>query len=100
VLIFPGVGLGVLVAEASQVSDAMFRVAAETLAQQVSDEDLAAGTLFPRLRALRATTFAVACAVVRQAREEGVGRPLSDEEIPAVVKSAMWMPEYARLVPE
>ena len=99
VLIFPGVGLGVLVAEASQVSDAVFRVAAETLATQVSDEDLAAGTLFPRLRDLRPITFQVACAVVRQAREEGVGRPLADEEIPAVVRQAMWTPEYARMEP-
>jgi malate dehydrogenase (oxaloacetate-decarboxylating) len=32
VLIFPGVGLGVLVSQAARVSDAMFRVAAETLA--------------------------------------------------------------------
>ncbi len=99
VFIFPGVGLGVLVAEASQVSDAMFRVAAETLAQAVTDADLAAGSLFPRLRELRAITFQVACAVVRQAREEGVGRPLSDEEIPKVVGASMWMPNYARLVP-
>jgi malic enzyme len=97
VLIFPGVGLGVLVSEASRVSDAMFRVAAETLAQQVSDEDLAAGTLFPRLRDLRKITHTVACAVVKQAREEGVGRPIDDAEIPDVVRKAMWTPDYPRL---
>ena len=97
VLIFPGVGLGVLVSEASRVSDAMFRVAAETLAQHVSDADIAAGTLFPRLRELRAITHKVACAVVRQAREEGVGRPLDDGDIPSAVGAAMWTPNYARL---
>lgn len=95
VFIFPGVGLGVLVAEASQVSDTLFQVAAETLAAHVSDADLAAGTLFPRLRDLREITYRVACAVVRQAREEGVGRPLSDADIPVAVRAAMWVPQYA-----
>ena len=38
----------VLVAEAREVTDGMFRVAAECLADQVSREDLDAGTLFPR----------------------------------------------------
>ena len=88
-------GLGVLVSEASCVSEAMFRVAAETLAHEVSDEDLAAGSLFPRLRNLRDISHKVACAVVKQAREEGVGRPLADEEIAGTVRAAMWMPEYA-----
>lgn len=100
VFIFPGVGLGALVAEASQVSDTMFRVAAETLAASVSDAELAAGTLFPRLRDLREITFRVACAVVRQAREEGVGRPLADAEIGETVRAAMWVPEYAPLEAE
>jgi malate dehydrogenase (oxaloacetate-decarboxylating) len=99
VLIFPGVGLGALVSEAAQVSDAMFRVAAETLAGQVKESDLAEGALFPALRDLRAITLAVACAVVRQAREEGVGRPLTDEQIPEVVHAAMWEPNYVPLVP-
>jgi malic enzyme len=94
VLIFPGVGLGALVAEASRVSDAMFGVAAETLASQVTDEELSAGALFPRLRELRHITHAVACAVVKQAREEGVGRPISDEEISEAVRKHMWTPEY------
>jgi malate dehydrogenase (oxaloacetate-decarboxylating) len=100
VLIFPGVGLGALVSEASQVSDAMFRVAAETLAGQVKEEDLAQGSLFPALRDLRTITLQVACAVARQAREEGVGRPLTDEQIPEVVRAAMWEPNYVPVVAE
>ncbi len=99
VFIFPGVGLGVLISEANHVSDAMFRIAAETLAQRVSDADLSAGALFPRLRELRSITFDVACAVARQAREEGVGRPLTDDQIPLEVQKAMWVPEYVRLEP-
>jgi malic enzyme len=98
VFIFPGVGLGVLVSEASYVSDTMFRVAAETLAAAVSDAELSAGTLFPRLRELRQITLQVACAVVKQAREEGVGRPLADDQIPEAVRGMMWWPDYPRMV--
>src|SRR5262249_53480997 len=48
--IFPGIGLGALVAEAREVSDGMCRAAAECLAGLVSDADLAAGRLYPRIR--------------------------------------------------
>jgi malate dehydrogenase (oxaloacetate-decarboxylating) len=99
VFVFPGVGLGVLVSQATRVTDAMFRVAAETLSQQVSDETLAAGTLFPRIADLRRITHAVACAVVRQARDEGLGRPWSDSQIPAAVTAAMWTPKYPQMEP-
>jgi malic enzyme len=98
VFIFPGVGLGVLASEASQVSDTMFRVAAETLAASVSDAELSAGTLFPRLRELRQITLQVACAVAKQAREEGVGRPIADDGIAEAVRAMMWWPDYPRMV--
>ena len=41
--IFPGLGLGVVSSKASKVSDRMFYVAAQRLADCVSDSDLAAG---------------------------------------------------------
>jgi malate dehydrogenase (oxaloacetate-decarboxylating) len=62
--IFPGIGLGVLVAQTRQVSEGMCRIAAETLADQVSGEDLAAGSLFPPIRDLREVATRIAEAVV------------------------------------
>jgi malic enzyme len=92
--IFPGVGLGALVSEARQVSDGMFRAAAECLAGLVSDEDLAAGGLFPRVRDLRRVAGHIAEAVARTARDEDLGRPLSDAEIAEAVSVARWDPCY------
>ena len=97
--VFPGVGLGALVAEAREITDAMFAAAAETLATQVSEADLAAGLVFPPMRDLRRVTARVAEAVVRAAREGGTGRPFADAEIAPAVAAAMWEPDYPDLTP-
>jgi malic enzyme len=98
VYVFPGVGLGALVAEARVVTDSMFTVAAQELAASVSASDLEEGVLFPPLTELRAVTARIAGAVVREARERGVGRPVADDRIAAEVDEAMWYPDYPELV--
>lgn len=92
--VFPGVGLGALIAQASEVTDEMFAAAALALAHSVTDEDIASGSLFPRVRELRHVAARVAAAVVRTARDQGVGRAIKDDEIETVVKNAMWEPRY------
>ena len=92
--VFPGLGLGVLVAEAREVTEGLFAAAAQRLAEEVHDSDLREGSLFPPVSELRRVTAGIASAVVRQAREEGLGRPIPDEAIPAAVAEAMWFPEY------
>jgi malic enzyme len=99
VFIFPGVGLGALVARAREVTDGMFEVAANTLATQVGEDDLDAGMLFPPVTALRDTAARIAIATVREARAAGVGREMSDDEIREEVAAAMWVPAYPSLVP-
>ncbi len=92
--IFPGVGLGALVAEAREVTDGMCLAAAECLAGLVDDADLAAGSLYPPIRDLRRVAGRIAEAVVRAARDEGVGRRLDDAAIPAALAAARWEPRY------
>jgi len=90
--IFPGVGLGALVSETREVTDAMFTVAGECLAREASDDDSMSGCLFPRANRLREVAARIAEDVVREARESGLGRPIADAEIPAAVRAAMWSP--------
>lgn len=95
VFIFPGVGLGVMVAEAREVTDGMFAAAARQLAEEVRPEDLEAGSLFPATGRIREVTAHVAEAVAREARESGLAdRPLEDARLPQAIQDAMWNPAY------
>ncbi len=93
--VFPGIGLGCLVAQVREVTDALFAAAARALAQEISDADLAQGGLLPRTCELRRVTVKVAEAVVRAAVETGVGCPIDD--VPQAVAAAMWDPRYLPL---
>ena len=94
VYIFPGIGLGALVAEASKVTEPMFAAAAEAVAEMVRPEEMAQGALYPPLTRLREISARIAEAVVKEARDSGVGRHIRDENIPSEVDKMMWFPEY------
>jgi malic enzyme len=97
--VFPGVGLGALAAGASEVTPGMFVAAADQLAAEVRDDDLAEGALLPAQSRMREVAQAIAAAVVREAREEGVGREIPDDDIPDAVRAAMWDPSHPTVVP-
>ena len=92
--IFPGVGLGLWVGRVRRVTDAMFLDAARALVSLVTDEDLAEGSVYPRLARIRDCSHAVACAVIRRAVAEGHAEPAMLHDLEARVRRAMWEPEY------
>ena len=98
VFIFPGVGLGAIVAEAREVTDEAFLVAARELASLVSADRLASGAIYPPIRDLRPIARTIAVAVVLHLRDRGYGRQYRDEEIAPAVDRAMWWPEYLPFV--
>jgi len=97
--VFPGIGLGAMVAEARKVTDGMLTAAARALADDVRDDPPEGGSLFPTAARLRRVTARVAIAVVAAARDDRVGRPMKDGEIPDAVRATMWEPCYPELVP-
>jgi malic enzyme len=94
VFIFPGLGLGAAIAEASEVTTEMFHVASATLARLVSQERLDASAIYPHQSELRAVSFAIACAVVRYASEHNLGRRIAAEDVEATVRAVVWDPRY------
>jgi malate dehydrogenase (oxaloacetate-decarboxylating)(NADP+) len=94
VYIFPGVGLGALVAEASQVTDRMFLKASRTLAGLVSDEDIAMGRVYPSLTRIRDVSLAIATAVAEEAYEAGLARRARPEDLRADIHTRMFQANY------
>ncbi|MFI9247045.1 NAD-dependent malic enzyme [Streptomyces sp. NPDC053086] len=94
-LVFPGLGLGAIVARASRITDRMLRAAADAVARRTDDTDVARlnAPVLPPIRDLRGTSEAVAVAVARTAMEEGVARAdVGDAE--SAVRAARWEPVY------
>ena len=96
---FPGIGLGAVVSEAREVTDEMFLAAGDALAATVTRARLDEGSLYPNQSELRTVSRAVAIAVAGCARDRGVGRHLSDDEVEAAVDAMIWQPDYVGYEP-
>jgi malate dehydrogenase (oxaloacetate-decarboxylating) len=93
--VFPGVGLGALVAKAPKVTDAMFMAASRVLSSLVTPDQAAHGYLLPQMADIRGVSRAVALAVAIEARDSGLGRLLDDQTYAEVMARAQWEPNYA-----
>ena len=91
-LLYPGLGLGTIVAGASQVTAGMLIAAAEAVAGQV-DVSAPGAALVPAVDNLRASSATTAVAVARAAIADGVATSKPDNLVQAV-QDAMWQPAY------
>jgi malate dehydrogenase (oxaloacetate-decarboxylating) len=97
--IFPGMGLGALVARSTKVTAAMFLAASRALSQMVTSAELERGMLLPELKSVREASARVALAAALQARDAGHGRLLDDAAMEAAVRAAQWQPHYPQYRP-
>lgn len=93
--VFPGIGFGAVVSEATRVTDSMFLAAARALANFTRSMDATYGSLYPRLQELRAASKLIAFKVAQTARDEGCGRSLDDNALQAAIDQFTWFPDYA-----
>jgi malate dehydrogenase (oxaloacetate-decarboxylating) len=94
-LVYPGIGLGTIVARATRVTDGMLLAAAEAIAGLVDITAPGAG-LLPNIRNLRVTSATVAVAVARRALQEGVAQADLANPVQSV-QDAMWRAAYTPL---
>jgi malate dehydrogenase (oxaloacetate-decarboxylating) len=94
-LIYPGIGLGTIVARASHVTDGMLLAASEAIADLVDSHRLGAAIL-PDVENLRASSATVAVAVAGQAVKDGVAQAEMPDPVQAV-QDAMWQAAYPNL---
>ncbi|EPD33412.1 MULTISPECIES: NAD-dependent malic enzyme [Propionimicrobium] len=94
-LVFPGIGLGVIVCKAEKVSDNMIAAASSAVANAVTDRRLGA-SLLPPINHLRSISAQVAIAVVEAAKAEGLARKEVPSPIEEVYKNT-WKPIYPKV---
>jgi malate dehydrogenase (oxaloacetate-decarboxylating) len=97
-LIFPGLGLGAIVARASRITDRMIFAAAEAVAGLV-DATTPGASLLPQINDVRETSVAVAAAVAAAAATDGVARATLEPDLRAQVRRSMWEPTYRPVRP-
>jgi malate dehydrogenase (oxaloacetate-decarboxylating) len=91
-LVFPGIGLGVIVAGAQRVTKGMLDAAAKAVARQ-ADPSQPGSSVLPDVDNLRAVSAAVGEGVYHAAVEDGVATKPRDNVVQAILDT-MWVPEY------
>ncbi|XP_052132063.1 NADP-dependent malic enzyme-like [Frankliniella occidentalis] len=98
--IFPGVALGVICAGVKHISDEIFFLAAQTLANLVSQKDLDSGSLYPPLEDIQHCSSVIAEAVAEYAYKNGTASTYpKPADIKAYVKSQQYDHSYSSALP-
>lgn len=85
--IFPGIGLGAIASKTKVITDEMFMRSAHTLAQLVTESDLAQGSLYPALPRIREVSAQIAAATAGAAYESGIaGQVAAASALPEIEK--------------
>ena len=92
--VFPGIGLGAIACRAKHIDDGMFLAAADALANQVSQANLDAGTLYPPLSDIREVSLHIAVAVAEKAYATGLAQLERPDDLEAQIKAMMYEPDY------
>lgn len=92
--IFPGIGLGVIAAKATRITDAMLSVSSEMLAESSPRANTGKGSLLPALTEIETLSKRIAFAVGKKAIEEGVALDISDDALWAAIDKNYWLPKY------
>ena len=94
VYIFPAMGMAVFATEASRVTEDMFIVAAQAVAEQVTDEDLATGLIYPPQSHILEASLHVAERVANHIFERGLARVPRPDDIGALIRTRAYHPVY------
>jgi malate dehydrogenase (oxaloacetate-decarboxylating)(NADP+) len=97
--VFPGLGMGAVSCGASRVTEVMFSEAARILSQQVGEDSLGVGRLFPDLTQIREISARIAAAVCEVAFEQGLARIERPDDLEGFIRGRMFHPRYVPYEP-
>jgi len=93
-VVFPGIGLGVCISKAKELTDNMLWAACEVLSENSPILQDPTAPLLPRLKDAYKIAPKIALAVAKQAMLDGVSDKISDQELELILKQKLWQPEY------
>ncbi len=99
VYVFPGVGLGCIVARAKSIPQELFFEAAMAIVEITTQKQLNEGRLLPPVSDLRNVSVHVAKKVAHRAFDLGLSQLRSKEEIDTILNHYVWTPRYPKLMP-
>lgn len=97
--VFPGVALGVIACGVRHITEDIFLTTAEAIAEDVTQEHLAEGRLYPPLSTIREVSLKIAVKIVDYAYRNNLASWYPEpEDKEAFVKSIIYSPDYDSFV--
>ena len=94
VYIFPAMGMAAFATEATRVTEEMFIIAAKAVAEQVSDDNLATGLIYPPQSRILDAELHVAERVAAYIFEKGLARVARPDDVGALIRARAYRPIY------
>ena len=94
VYIFPAMGMAIYATEAHRVTEEMFIVAAKAVAEQVTQESLDSGLIYPPQAHILEASLNVAVRVATHIFDKDLARVPRPADIAAHIKACAYRPAY------
>jgi malate dehydrogenase (oxaloacetate-decarboxylating)(NADP+) len=95
VYIFPAMGMAVFATEATRVTEHMFIVAAQAVAEQVTEENLSMGLIYPPQSHILNASLHVAERIAAYIFDQGLARVPRPDDVGALIRARVYRPLYA-----
>ncbi|MEI9424138.1 NAD-dependent malic enzyme [Mesorhizobium sp. Cs1299R1N1] len=95
VYIFPAIGLAVFATDATRVTEDMFIIAAKAVAEQVGEEHLATGLIYPPQSRILEASLHVAERIAAYIFDQGLAKVPRPNDIGALISACAYRPIYS-----
>jgi malate dehydrogenase (oxaloacetate-decarboxylating)(NADP+) len=95
VYIFPAMGMAVFATEATRVTEEMFIVAAQAVAEQVTEENLSMGLIYPPQSRILEASLHVAGRIAAYIFDQGLARVPQPDDVGALIRARAYRAVYA-----
>jgi malate dehydrogenase (oxaloacetate-decarboxylating)(NADP+) len=94
IYVFPAMGMAVFATEAMRVTEEMFIVAAQAIAEQVSEDDLSMGLIYPPQSHILDASLHVAELIATCIFDQGLARVPRPDDVGALIRARTYRPAY------